>query len=337
MAKHIQDLLGRPLRDLRISLTDRCNFRCTYCMPKEVFGPGYEFLSRSAILSNDEVVRLAGLFAEFGVKKIRLTGGEPLLRPKVDDLIHRLAEINGIEDLAMTTNGSLVPKKAHLLKSSGLRRVTISLDSLSDDRFAAINDQGFKASDVLEGIWAAKAAGLQVKINMMVQKGVNEDEVLEMLDYFRGSGIVVRFIEYMDVGNSNGWRRDDVFGKKAILESIKQKYDIEPIDADYFGEVASRYRLHGSDDEFGVISSVTDAFCSSCTRARLSADGSIFTCLFASKGVSFRNPMRNGASDQELSDMIQEIWGKRHDRYSEERKHRESSAKNKIEMSYIGG
>lgn len=331
----IEDKLGRPLQDLRISVTDRCNFRCTYCMPAEVFGPDYVFLKRSELLSFEEITRLASLFVNQGVRKLRITGGEPLMRKDIDVLIGMLTAIEGLEDIAMTTNGSLLRKMAPKLQAAGLKRVTVSLDSLDNEKFGRINGQGITADTVLDGIKAAEEAGFQIKINMMVRKGVNEEDLIPMLDHFRGSGHILRFIEFMDVGNSNGWKMDDVVTKKEILERISQHYEIEPVEANYYGEVANRFRLKGTEDEFGIIASVSDAFCSSCTRARLSADGSIYTCLFAARGYSLRNPMRNGETDEELSERIRTIWGGRHDRYSEERK--EGKPHQKIEMSYIGG
>lgn len=332
----IIDTLKRPLKDLRISVTDRCNFRCSYCMPKEEFGPDYPFLTRSQLLSNDEIVRLARLFVKAGVTKIRLTGGEPLLRPDLTGLVMGLKAIPGVEDIALTTNGSLLQKKAEALKEAGLDRVTVSLDSLQNERFGEINGQGVSCDKVLKGIEAAEKAGLKIKINMMVRKNINDDEIIDMLDYFKGTGHILRFIEFMDVGNTNGWTLDQVTTKQDIINKIKDVYPVEPVDRRYFGEVASRYRLVDSGDEFGVISSISDAFCSTCTRARLSADGSVYTCLFANIGKSLRNPLRNGETDEQLFERIQSIWSKRSDRYSEERQS-QSGTRKKIEMSYIGG
>jgi GTP 3',8-cyclase len=331
----VKDRLGRPLQDLRISVTDRCNFRCTYCMPAEIFGTDYPFLKRSELLSFEEIARLATLFVKQGVRKLRITGGEPLMRKDIDRLIAMLTAIDGLEDIAMTTNGSLMRKMATRLKEAGLKRVTISLDSLDNEKFGKMNGQGITADTVLDGIKAAEEAGFQIKINMLVRKGVNEEDIIPMLEHFRGSGHVLRFIEFMDVGNSNGWKMDDVVTKKEILELISKHYPIEPVEANYYGEVANRFRIKGTDDEFGIIASVSDAFCSTCTRARLSADGSVYTCLFAAKGYSLRNPMRNGETDEELLERIGTIWGNRRDRYSEERK--EGKPHPKIEMSYIGG
>ncbi|HSU80125.1 MAG TPA: GTP 3',8-cyclase MoaA [Candidatus Angelobacter sp.] len=331
----IMDVHHRPLQDLRISVTDRCNFRCTYCMPADVFGQDYAFLKRSELLSFEEITRLTSLFVSLGVRKLRITGGEPLMRKDLDHLIGRLTQLDGVEDLAMTTNGVLLPKMAERLKQAGLQRVTVSLDALDDELFGKINGQGIGVGAVIKGIEAAEAAGLQVKVNMMVRKGINEEQIVPMLDYFRGTNRILRFIEFMDVGNSNGWSLDQVVTKKDILQIIGNAYPVEALDANYYGEVATRYKIKGTEDEFGIISSVSDAFCGTCTRARLSADGSLYTCLFATKGQSLRNPMRNGESDQELGDRISSIWKGRRDRYSEER--RTKSGKSKIEMSYIGG
>ncbi|HET6872872.1 MAG TPA: GTP 3',8-cyclase MoaA [Sporolactobacillaceae bacterium] len=331
----IIDVHHRPLQDLRISVTDRCNFRCTYCMPADVFGKDYAFLKRSELLSFEEITRLTSLFVSLGVRKLRITGGEPLMRKDLDHLIGMLTQIDGVEDLAMTTNGVLLPQMAERLMQAGLKRVTVSLDALDDALFGQINGQGIGVDAVIQGMEAAEAAGLKVKVNMMVRKGINEAQIVPMLDFFRGSGRILRFIEFMDVGNSNGWSLDQVVTKKEILQIIKNTYPVKSLDANYYGEVASRYKLSGTEDEFGIISSVSDAFCGTCTRARLSADGSLYTCLFATKGNSLRNPMRNGESDEELTARITSIWGGRRDRYSEER--RTKSGKTKIEMSYIGG
>ncbi|WEG14294.1 GTP 3',8-cyclase MoaA [Pullulanibacillus sp. KACC 23026] len=329
------DVHQRPLQDLRISVTDRCNFRCTYCMPADVFGKDYPFLNRSELLSFEEIARLTSIFTSKGVRKLRLTGGEPLMRKDLDHLIRLLSNIDGVEDLAMTTNGVLLPKMAKRLKEAGLLRVTVSLDALDDTLFGKINGQGIGVGAVLKGIEAAEEAGLKVKVNMMVRKGVNEDQILPMLDFFRGTGRILRFIEFMDVGNTNGWSMNQVVTKKDILSIIGETYKVDTIQPNYFGEVASRYRLAGTEDEFGIISSVSDAFCGTCTRARLSADGSLYTCLFATRGNSLRNPLRNGATDEELAELIGRIWTGRRDRYSDER--REEGRKDKIEMSYIGG
>ncbi|WLD92519.1 GTP 3',8-cyclase MoaA [Alkalihalobacillus sp. AL-G] len=333
----INDRLGRPLRDLRISVTDRCNFRCHYCMPADIFGPDYEFLKKNMLLSFEEITRLAAIFRKTsGIRKIRLTGGEPLMRKDLPTLVKMLSSIDGIEDIAMTTNGSLLPKYARALKDAGLHRVTISLDTLDDERFKKINGRDVSVNTVLKGIDAAEEAGLGIKINMVVQKGVNDSDIVPMAKFFREKGHVLRFIEYMDVGNSNGWKLDDVFPKKEIISQINKVMPIEPIDPNYKGEVATRYRYKRTNEEIGIISSVTDAFCSTCNRARLSAEGKLYTCLFASKGYDLRGPMRNEATDEEMAHLISNIWGKRQDRYSEERtEHTKRSSK--IEMSHIGG
>ncbi|MFK3959640.1 GTP 3',8-cyclase MoaA [Guptibacillus hwajinpoensis] len=333
----LYDQLKRPLRDLRISVTDRCNFRCRYCMPEETFGPDYEFLPKTSLLQFEEITRLARLFVEMGVEKIRLTGGEPLLRRDLDVLIGMLSQIKGLEDIALTTNASLLKKSALKLKQAGLTRVNVSLDAIHDETFGKMNGRGTKIKPVLEGIQAAADAGLQVKINMVVQKGINDHEIVPMASYFRNSGHIVRFIEYMDVGNSNGWKFDHVMNKKDIIDQIAETFPLKSVDAAYFGEVASRYQYEDGSGEIGVISSVSDSFCSSCTRARLSADGALYTCLFASKGTSLRNPLRNGATDEELRTMLTNLWNGRHDRYSDERTEESVLNRDKIEMSFIGG
>lgn len=336
--REIHDALGRPLRDLRISVTDRCNFRCTYCMPEEIFGPDYPFLPKNQLLSYEEITRLVRIFASFGVKKIRLTGGEPLLRRGLPELIGMINEVDGIDDVALTTNGSLLKRQAADLKAAGLKRINVSLDTLDDDVFHKLNSRAYGVKRVLEGIEAAAAAGLKVKINVVVQRGVNEDDIVPIARYFRGSGHIVRYIEFMDVGNSNDWNLEKVVTKKEIIARINAEMPLEPIDPNYYGEVASRYRYKGSDEEIGVISSVSDTFCSSCTRARLSADGFLYTCLFASEGHDLRTPLRSGESEEALRRIIARIWGARRDRYSDERfLQTEKNKRKKIEMSYIGG
>ncbi|MCH7836865.1 MAG: GTP 3',8-cyclase MoaA [Chloroflexi bacterium] len=331
------DTLNRPLRDLRISVTDRCNFRCTYCMPKEVFGRDFQFLARTEILTFEELTRLARIFVAHGVGKIRITGGEPLLRHDLEKLIAMLAGIDGLKDLTLTTNGSLLKSKARALKRAGLQRVTVSLDSLDDDVFRAMNDVDFPVGRVLEGIEAAAEAGLgPVKVNMVVKKGVNDQSVLDMARYFREGGQTVRFIEYMDVGSSNGWRLDDVVPAAAIVRMINAEMPLEPVDPDYRGEVANRYRYVDGSGEIGVIASVTQPFCGDCTRARLSADGKLFTCLFATRGHDFRAPLRAGKTDEEIAELLRSIWGAREDRYSELRSAATTDLP-KVEMSYIGG
>ncbi|MFQ5795372.1 MAG: GTP 3',8-cyclase MoaA [Candidatus Bipolaricaulia bacterium] len=330
------DTFGRPLRDLRISITDRCTFRCVYCMPKEIFGREYQFLERDELLTFEEIERLARIFVAHGVKKIRITGGEPLVRRNVERLIEMLARIPGL-DLAMTTNGSLLAKKAQMLKDAGLQRITVSLDSLDDAVFRAMNDVNFPVERVLEGIEAAAAVGLTpIKINMVVQRGVNEQSVVPMARYFRKTGYILRFIEYMDVGSTNGWRLDDVVPAAEIIGMLNAVMPLEPREPNYHGEVANRWRYQDGSGEIGVIASVTQAFCRSCTRARLSVDGLLYTCLFATKGHDLRKLLRSGASDAEISEAITSIWRGRDDRYSEIRSS-ETVGLPKIEMSYIGG
>jgi GTP 3',8-cyclase len=330
------DRYQRPLHDLRVSVTDRCNFRCTYCMPKEVFGPDYPFLPREALLTFEEIVRLVRLFASLGVRKVRITGGEPLLRRDLPDLIRMLNEVDDIEDIALTTNGVLLPRYAAALRQAGLQRINVSLDAIHDEVFHRMNGGAASVRQVLDGIRAAADAGLGVKVNMVVQRGVNDSEIVPMARHFRGTGHIVRFIEYMDVGNTNGWRWDQVVSKQEILERINREMPLEPLPSRYYGEVADRYRYVGTDEEIGVISSVTDAFCGTCTRARLSADGQLFTCLFAEKGHDLRSLLRGGAPDEEIRRWIAEIWQNRTDRYSEERG-QSTKQKKKVEMSYIGG
>jgi GTP 3',8-cyclase len=329
------DRLGRPLRDLRISVTDRCNFRCTYCMPKEVYGSSYRFLPRAELLAFEEIERLARLFAAQGVEKVRLTGGEPLLRREVEKLVAMLAGIPGL-DLTMTTNGSLLAQKAPALAAAGLDRITVSLDSLDDEVFRALNDVDFPVERVLAGIDAAAAAGLPVKVNMVVKRGVNEDSIVPMARFFHGSGHTLRFIEYMDVGHTNGWRLDDVVPAAEILARIEAELPLEPVAPNYPGEVARRWRYLDAGGEIGVIASVTQPFCGDCTRARLSADGSLYTCLFTTKGHDFRALLRSGATDDELAAAIAAVWGRRTDRYSELRT-AATARLDKVEMSYIGG
>ena len=331
-----RDRLGRPLRDLRISITDRCNFRCTYCMPKEVFGKDYQFLERSALLSFEEITRLARAFTRHGVEKIRLTGGEPLIRRNIEQLIAMLAEIPGL-DLTLTTNGSSLAKKARALKAAGLQRITVSLDSLDDAVFMGMNDVDFPVAKVLEGIDAAAAAGLApIKINMVVKRGVNEHSIVPMARYFRQQGHILRFIEFMDVGHTNGWRMVDVVSAREIVDIISKEMPLQPADPNYTGEVAARWRYKDGSGEIGVIASVTQAFCRDCTRARISTEGKLYTCLFATSGHDLRALLRGGASDDELHAAIAGVWTKRADRYSEIRSEKTVKLE-KIEMSYIGG
>jgi cyclic pyranopterin phosphate synthase len=333
----VVDALQRPVRDLRISVTDRCNFRCTYCMPKEIFGRDYAFLPRTELLSFEEITRLAHLFSTEGVTKVRLTGGEPLLRRDLERLVAMLAAIDGITDIALTTNGAALAAKSGTLKDAGLNRVTVSLDALDDDTFAAMNDVGFPVARVLEGIQAAADAGLTpVKVNMVVKRHVNDHAILVMAERFRHSGHILRFIEYMDVGTTNGWRLDDVVTAKEIRDTIDANWPLEPLRPNYPGEVANRYRYRDNAGEIGLIASVTQPFCGNCTRARLSADGKLHTCLFASRGHDLRALLRRGATDQELAQHVQSIWTARADRYSEARTAQTLQA-TKIEMSYIGG
>ncbi len=333
------DSLDRPLRDLRISVTDRCNFRCQYCMPAEIFGPDFEFLPREKLLSFEELSRVTHIFTSLGVEKIRITGGEPLMRKDLPQLIEMINQVEGVQDIAMTTNGSLLARHAQTLKDAGLHRITVSLDSLDDERFGRMNGRGVKVSQILEGIEAAASVGMQVKVNMVVQKGVNDQDILPMAQYFHDKGHILRFIEFMDVGNSNGWKLDQVVPSRDIVQMIHKEMPLEPVNPNYFGEVASRYRFKGTDKEIGLISSVTHAFCSTCTRVRLSAEGRIYTCLFASQGTDLRAPLREGKTDEEVADIIREVWSGRKDRYSEERLSNTKELKNrsKVEMSHIGG
>nr|WP_275441337.1 GTP 3',8-cyclase MoaA [Brevibacillus laterosporus] len=330
--------MQRPLRDLRISVTDKCNFRCRYCMPEEIFHKDFQFLPKEKLLSFEEIERLTRIFVNMGVEKIRLTGGEPLLRKDVTVLIQKISQIEGVKDIALTTNGSLLEKFALPLKEAGLDRVSVSLDSLDDDRFGYMNGRGVKVSTVLKGIEAAQKAGLGVKVNMVVQKGATDQDILPMAGYFKEAGITLRFIEFMDVGNANGWELRQVVPSLDILEMINQEMPVEPVEADYFGEVAKRYRYQGTETEIGFISSVTQAFCSSCTRARLSAEGFIYMCLFATEGIDLRSRLRDGTNDEELAYYIQQLWSHRKERYSEERlSATEGLPRKKVEMSHIGG
>jgi cyclic pyranopterin phosphate synthase len=330
------DSLNRPLRDLRISVTDRCNFRCVYCMPKEVFGPDYQFLHRDRVLTFEEITRLARIFAGFGVRKIRLTGGEPLVRKDFPKLVEMLAQIPGL-DLTMTTNGALLPRFAEPLKAAGLKRVTVSLDSLDNEIFKAMNDVDFPVEKVLEGMDAARSAGLEpIKVNMVVKRGMNEASILPMARFFREKGYILRFIEYMDVGHTNGWRMNDVVSAKEIVNMISAEMPLEPADPNYHGEVAERWQYKDGNGEIGVIASVTQPFCSGCNRARLSAEGKLYTCLFAVKGHDLRDLLRTGASDEEIAQSIESVWGKRDDRYSEIRSENTAPLP-KVEMSHIGG
>ena len=337
----IADLFGRPLRDLRISVTDRCNFRCPYCMPAEIFGEAYEFLPKDEILTFEEISRLATLFVDAGVNKLRITGGEPLLRVDLSKLIAQLAAIPGADDITLTTNGYLLAQQAKQLAEAGLDRITVSLDSLDDEVFKRMNGRGFGTRRVLDGIGRASEAGLNpVKINAVVQKGVNNHTLVDLARHFKGTGHIVRFIEYMDVGNRNGWKLDEVVSAAEIVAMIDAELPLEPAEPNYVGEVANRWRYCDGSGEIGVIASVTQPFCANCTRARLSTDGKLYTCLFATDGVDLRGPMRQGASDADLAGIIAGAWSVRRDRYSEERTElttAESAARTKVEMYHIGG
>jgi cyclic pyranopterin phosphate synthase len=334
------DTLGRPLRDLRISVMDRCNFRCPYCMPRERFHEHYAFLKSAERLSFEEIIRLTRLFVPLGVRKLRITGGEPLLRANLSDLIADLHEIDGVDDIALTTNGVLLAKYATELKAAGLARVTVSLDSLHQETFAIMNGGFGRVSEVLDGIEHARAAGFgPIKINAVVQRGVNEDGVLDLVEKFRGTGTTVRFIEYMDVGNRNDWREQLVVPSRDLQARIHTRWPLHSVKADYVGEVARRYAFDDGQGEVGFISSVTQPFCGACSRGRLSSDGSIYTCLFAQKGTDLRGPMRAGADDAEMGRIIRDVWIRRTDRYSEQRAQlrQQEGAGPKVEMNYIGG
>ncbi|WP_218511416.1 GTP 3',8-cyclase MoaA [Variovorax sp. dw_308] len=345
---HLEDRLGRPLTDLRISVTDRCNFRCSYCMPKEVFDKDYKYLPHSALLSFEEITRLARLFTAHGVRKIRLTGGEPLLRKNIEVLIGQLAQLRTVDgvplDLTLTTNGSLLSRKAAALKAAGLQRVTVSLDGLDDTVFRRMNDVDFPVADVLMGIDAAHAAGLgPIKVNMVVKRGTNEQEILPMARHFRNTGVVLRFIEYMDVGATNGWRMDEVMPSAEVIALIAKEHPLRPLEPSAPGETAQRWAYADGAGEIGVISSVTQAFCHDCSRARLSTEGQLYTCLFASHGDDLRPLLRGDADDAQLLSAIGHIWQGRADRYSELRALRapdlaaDTGAARRVEMSYIGG
>src|SRR6266581_146214 len=337
----LADTLARPIRDLRVSVTDRCQFRCTYCMPREVFGRDFAFLPRDQLLTFEELTRVARIFAGLGVRKLRLTGGEPLLRRDLEKLVAMLAGIGGITDIALTTNGALLASKAPALTAAGLRRVTVSLDSLDDAVFMALNDAGFPVARVLDAIAAAAGAGLApVKVNMVVRRGVNQESILPMAAHFRHSGHVLRFIEYMDVGTTNGWRLDEVVPAAEIISLVGGRWPLEPLAPSSPGEVAARYCYRDGGGEIGIIASVTQPFCRGCTRARLSADGKLYTCLFGGAGHDLRGPLRAGTSDQALREQISAIWARRADRYSEQRTRQTSRTQPvepKVEMSRIGG
>ncbi len=341
-APALADLLQRPLRDLRISVTDRCNLRCTYCMPRDVFGKDYVFLPRSELLSFEEIARLARRFVALGVRKIRLSGGEPLMRHGVDRLVGLLSQLSTPDgkavEVAMTTNGVLLAPKAQALKAAGLTRLTVSLDALDEAIFQRMSDASASVTTVLDGIGAAQRAGLApLKVNVVVKRGVNESEILPLVEHFRGSGVIVRFIEYMDVGTSNGWRMDEVVTAREILERVGAVHPLVPAEPTYRGEVAKRWRFADGAGEVGVIASVTQAFCHDCSRIRLSTEGKLYTCLFATQGVDLRAPLRHNAGDEEIDRLIATTWTQRSDRYSELRHANTLPAGKKIEMSYIGG
>ncbi|MEB2289109.1 MAG: GTP 3',8-cyclase MoaA [Anaerolineae bacterium] len=333
----LQDRLGRPFRDLRISVTDRCNFRCTYCMPEEVFGERYRFLPKSDLLTFEEIARVARILIGLGARKIRLTGGEPLVRHEIERLVAQLAALDGLDDLAMTTNGFLLGQRAEALRDAGLKRVTVSLDSLDDATFRRMNGGKASVAQVLEGIAAAQRAGLTpIKVNAVVQRGVNDHALVDLARFCRERGYIARFIEYMDVGNLNGWRREDVVPAAEIVARIDAALPLEPIPSNYPGEVASRFRFRDGSGEIGVIASVTQPFCGSCTRLRLSPEGQLYTCLFGTRGTDLRGPLRAGAPDEALAALVSGVWRARTDRYSEMRAS-VRTPREKVEMYHIGG
>lgn len=340
MKEVIQDKLGRPIRDLRISVTDRCNFRCDYCMPKEIFGDDYTFLPKNELLTFEELIRISKIYAQLGVKKIRITGGEPLLRRNLYKLVEQLNLIDGIEDIGLTTNGLLLKKHGKNLYQAGLRRINVSLDAIEDNVFQEINNRNIKASTILEQIDYAVSIGFEVKVNVVIQKGVNDDQIIPMIDYFKNKNIEVRFIEFMDVGNDNGWNFNKVVTKEEMLNMIEQHFEISPVAPKYYGEVAKYFRHKDSDAQFGLITSVSESFCSTCTRARLSSDGKFYGCLFASsEGFDVKTLIRNGATDDDLKAQFKRLWSIRNDQYSDKRTMQtiENNRKKKINMNYIGG
>lgn len=334
----LTDTFGRPLRDLRISVTDRCNFRCTYCMPNEIYGERYKFLSRDAVLSYEEIIRVAKIFVQLGVSRLRLTGGEPLLRPNIQDLVSDLAAISGVDDLSLTTNGYRLSKVAGELRRAGLKRLTVSLDTLDDEIFQRMNGRQYGTQPILEGIQAAEEAGfMPIKINTVVQKGVNDHTVFELASYFKARGHIVRFIEYMDVGNRNAWRMEQVVPSKDILHQLNEEMPLVAINKNFVGEVADRYKYVDGEGEIGLISSVTNPFCMDCSRARISADGRIYTCLFASFGHDLRELIRSQATNDDIVKFVTQVWNAREDRYSEERGGYSEQPAKKVEMYHIGG
>lgn len=336
----IQDKLGRPIRDLRISVTDRCNFRCDYCMPKEIFGDDYTFLPKNELLTFEELTRISKIYAQLGVKKIRITGGEPLLRRNLYKLVEQLNLIDGIEDIGLTTNGLLLKKHGKNLYQAGLRRINVSLDAIEDNVFQEINNRNIKASTILEQIDYAISIGFEVKVNVVIQKGVNDNQIIPMIDYFKNKNIEVRFIEFMDVGNDNGWNFNKVVTKEEMLNMIEQHFEISPVAPKYYGEVAKYFRHKDNDAQFGLITSVSESFCSTCTRARLSSDGKFYGCLFASsEGFDVKALIRSGATDDDLKAQFKRLWSIRNDQYSDNRTMQtiENNRKKKINMNYIGG
>ena len=340
MTIQIKDKLGRPIRDLRISVTDRCNFRCDYCMPKEIFGDDYTFLPKNELLTFEELTRISKIYAQLGVKKIRITGGEPLLRRNLYKLVEQLNLIDGIEDIGLTTNGLLLKKHGKNLYQAGLRRINVSLDAIEDNVFQEINNRNIKGSTILEQIDYAVSIGFEVKVNVVIQKGVNDDQIIPMIDYFKNKNIEVRFIEFMDVGNDNGWNFNKVVTKEEMLNMIEQHFEISPVAPKYYGEVAKYFRHKDSDAQFGLITSVSESFCSTCTRARLSSDGKFYGCLFASsEGFDVKALIRSGATDDDLKAQFKRLWSIRNDQYSDNRTMQtiENNRKKKINMNYIGG
>ncbi|UOQ85312.1 GTP 3',8-cyclase MoaA [Gracilibacillus salinarum] len=333
----ITDKFGRALQDLRISVTDRCNFRCRYCMPREIFGKDFVFLPKEHLLSFEEIERLAKIFLKLGVRKIRLTGGEPLLRKGIVSLVERLAALDGLQDIGLTTNAVLLGKMAEDLKAAGLKRVNVSLDAIEDETFKQINDSNYRTQPVIDSIIKAKEAGLEVKVNMVVKKGMNDHQVIPMAAFFKDLGVTLRYIEFMDVGQTNGWDFKHVLTKKEIFDMLRDHYSLEPVNPSYFGEVAKRYRYQGTNTEVGFITSVSESFCSSCTRARIAADGNFYTCLFAGEGFNLKDLLRSGISDEQMEETIVSRWKYREDRYSDERTEETARNRKKIEMSYIGG
>ncbi len=336
----IQDKLGRPIRDLRISVTDRCNFRCDYCMPKEIFGDDYTFLPKNELLTFEELTRISKIYAQLGVKKIRITGGEPLLRRNLYKLVEQLNLIDGIEDIGLTTNGLLLKKHGKNLYQAGLRRINVSLDAIEDNVFQEINNRNIKASTILEQIDYAISIGFEVKVNVVIQKGVNDNQIIPMIDYFKNKNIEVRFIEFMDVGNDNGWNFNKVVTKEEMLNMIEQHFEISPVTPKYYGEVDKYFRHKDNDAQFGLITSVSESFCSTCTRARLSSDGKFYGCLFASsEGFDVKALIRSGATDDDLKAQFKRLWSIRNDQYSDNRTMQtiENNRKKKINMNYIGG